>query len=553
MKTTKGTAFSLVFLAAAMLSAQAPQTESVRPPSSHKVSLAVTGLLGWRVGAQSTAFRNATFFEAAKKTDAAGLGAIEAFSSQKVSADIAKNLDANLSADEQAAIRNKLKALNLHLAAYHVDKLGPDDGRILAFAKTLGADVVIAPVDPGMIAAVDKLANAAGINVAIETKEPKSLGAALQQASPRLGIATAVKNAPPDRVAALYVRPNESGLSQFLVDLVKQGPPPEEHPDQCSNCGRPHGGMKPLFIALETTTGAGVEQFETALRPAMGYRIEQVAKLTPITSVDKIPADERAKIEAALPRQAAVKPKKPRKLLVVDLCPAGGYYHATIAHANLAIAQMAKNTGAYEAIFSNDLNNLKYPAIKQYDGVFLNSVVGEVFPGPAVLAGLLRFVREGGGVAGIHGTTYASMDLAQFSDLMGAADGPHRVEQATLKVDDPNSPLTKHFNGKGFTRSDEYYHFLPTGPYSRDKLHVLISIDAAKSDLSHWKVRPDNDYGSVWIKSYGKGRVFNCAMGHTPTLFATPDLAQLILNGIQFILGDLSADTTPSARLSAKK
>jgi type 1 glutamine amidotransferase len=349
------------------------------------------------------------------------------------------------------------------------------------------------------------------------------------------------------------VRPNEAGLSPFLIEVVKQGPAPEEHPDQCSNCGRPHGGTKPLFIALETTTGAGVEQFETALRPAMGYRIDQVAKLTPITSTSKVPADERGKIEAALPKRALARPKKPRKLLVIDLCPAGGYYHATIAHANLAIELMAKNTGACEAVFSNDLNNLKYPAIKQYDGVFLNSVVGEVFPDPAVLGGLLRFVREGGGVAGIHGSTYASMDLAEFSDLMGAADGPHRVEQATLKIDDPDSPLTKQFNGKGFTRSDEYYHFLPTGPYSRDKLHVLISIDASKSDLSNWKVRPDNDYGSVWIKSYGKGRVFNCAMGHTPTLFATPELAQLILNAIQFILGDLPADTTPSAKLSAKK
>jgi hypothetical protein len=42
-------------------------------------------------------------------------------------------------------------------------------------------------------------------------------------------------------------------------------------------------------------------------------------------------------------------------------------------------------------------------------------------------------------------------------------------------------------------------------------------------------------------------------MGHTPTLFATPELAQLILNSIQFILGDLPADTTPSAKLSAKR
>jgi hypothetical protein len=102
------------------------------------------------------------------------------------------------------------------------------------------------------------MASATGINVAIETKDPKSLAVALHEASPRIGIATGARGVAVDRLAALYVRPNESGLAQFLVDLVRQGPPPEEHPDQCSNCGRPHGGMKPLFIALDTTTGAGV-------------------------------------------------------------------------------------------------------------------------------------------------------------------------------------------------------------------------------------------------------------------------------------------------------
>jgi type 1 glutamine amidotransferase len=254
-----------------------------------------------------------------------------------------------------------------------------------------------------------------------------------------------------------------------------------------------------------------------------------------------------------LPRQALVRPKKPRKLLVIDLCPAGGYYHTTIAHANLALELMAQYTKAYEAVFSNDLNNLKYDKIRKFDAVFLNSTVGEVFPDPEVLNGLLRFVHEGGGLAGIHGASYASMDLSEFSDLIGAADGPHRVETATLKIDDPSSPLTKAFLGQGFVREDEFYHFLPDGPYSRDKLHVLISIDTAKSDMSQWKVRPDNDYGLSWIKSYGKGRVFNCAMGHTPTLFATPALAEHILAAIQFVLGDLEADTTPSAKLAAKK
>jgi len=65
----------------------------------------------------------------------------------------------------------------------------------------------------------------------------------------------------------------------------------------------------------------------------------------------------------------------------------------------------------------------------------------------------------------------------------------------------------------------------------------------------HANCLPDNS----WIKSYGKGRVFNCSMGHTSTFFQTPELGAFLLSAIQFVLGDLPADTTPSAKLAAKK
>jgi type 1 glutamine amidotransferase len=57
----------------------------------------------------------------------------------------------------------------------------------------------------------------------------------------------------------------------------------------------------------------------------------------------------------------------------------------------------------------------------------------------------------------------------------------------------------------------------------------------------------------VWIKSVGKGRVFNSVLGHRPEFYMMPDLARLILGGIQFVLGDLDADTTPSARLVQRR
>ena len=588
-------------------------SKSVRP-NSPAIRTSVGPLLGWELGISSTVFGPLTFSNAAGLADALGLATIEGDSRQKVSSQIDKNLDFQLQPDGIAAVKARLAELRLKMVAYRVESIPSDESsaaKLFAFAKELGVQTIITSSTPGSLSTVDKLASDNGMRVAIAIDgDPKAVMSAIGNAGPHVGVAVDFGNwieqgikpvdglaLIKDRLMAVRLRdrnvlgpngrdvPLGTGVAEaqkFFLEVAKQEPPPQEDPSKCVNCSRPYGGTKPLFIALDvdpwqvviatqpqpgTSRGAFAElwqqadDFERVVRPAMGYRIEQDAKLIPITPTDRIPADVKQKIEAALPKQALVTPKAPRKLLIVDVAPAGAYYHDTAAHANFAIQKMAETTGAYQAIFSNDLNNLKYPKILDYDAVFMNSGDGEVFSDPEVLSGLIRFVHEGGGLAGLHGASYASMDVTEFGELIGAQSGPHRTETATLKIDDPNSPLTKQFagspltadlGGKGFVYTDEFYHFLPNGPYSRQKLHVLISIDAEKTDLNPWHVRPDKDYGLVWIKSYGRGRVFNCAMGHTPTLFETPALAQMMLGAIQFVLGDLPADTTPSAMLSMK-
>ena len=355
------------------------------------------------------------------------------------------------------------------------------------------------------------------------------------------------------------------GVSQFLLQVSRLDPPSAPPwPPKCGNCNGPVVPPgKPLFIALETT-GAGdavadlkasADAFDEAIRPAMGFRIDEIARHTPISAPSFVHPEDRKKMEAAMPHKAIVKPLKARKLLVVDVTP-NAYYHATTANGNLAVELMAKYTDAFQATFSNDLDNLKYPKIKEFDAVFLNGIGGgEVFVDPDVLNGLMRFVREGGGVAGLHGSTYASGDLPEYGEMMGGTSGNHRCcETATVKLEDPDSPLTKPFGGKGFAWTDEFYHFPDSGPFTREKEHVLLSVDASKSDLSEWQgIRADNNYPDSWIRSYGKGRVFNLAFGHTPVLFETPAFCEYVLGGLQFVLGDLKADTTPTAKLPAKK
>jgi type 1 glutamine amidotransferase len=146
-------------------------------------------------------------------------------------------------------------------------------------------------------------------------------------------------------------------------------------------------------------------------------------------------------------------------------------------------------------------------------------------------------------------------------EMYSGSEGPHRIEKATWKFEDPDSPITKAFGGQPYTYTDEYYRMTDTGPYgtyySREKVHVLFSIDMEKTpDFNNGRapfIRKDNDYPISWIKGYGKGRLFFCSLGHTPEMFFDPKVNQFVLAAVQFILGDLPADTTPTAELESRK
>ena len=153
---------------------------------------------------------------------------------------------------------------------------------------------------------------------------------------------------------------------------------------------------------------------------------------------------------------------------------------------------------------------------------------------------------------GCTARTFASQDLREFGELMGAQEGPHQYngEPGTLKIDDPASPLTKHFGGKGFSMMDEFYHFPPTGPYTREKLHVLLSVDADKTDLQALAAHSSGQRLRHGVDQDAKARggCSTACSGTGPEFYMMPDLVKLMLGGIQFVLGDLDADATPSAK-----
>ncbi|HYW45045.1 MAG TPA: ThuA domain-containing protein [Bryobacteraceae bacterium] len=570
----------------AINSSPPPGTASVRLENWGRIATAALPILGWKVGVPADGFRRLTFSEAAGKADALGVAYIEGFSTQDLSPEIPKKLDYHLAPGEIRAVQDRLRALNLGMPVYFTATIGPDESssrELFVFAKALNVETIVSDPAPESLAVVDALANEFGINVALYNRsrketpaywDPKSLLNAVEGRSKRFGACADIGNwmregiKPLDGLAQLKDRL----IAANLRDRSALGGQGRDVPLGSGVAGLPEFlremdrlELKPSFVAVDSTGAAdsfadltrSLQGFEKALQPVMAARVDEISRAAAIRGSDRVTPEERQMIEAALPRQAPAKPKKPRKLLVMDLNVAYPG-HRSIPEENLAIELMGKQTGAYEAVFNNDLDNLKYDKIRQFDAVILNNTVGMIFVDPEVRAGLSRFVREGGGLAGNHGVSHASMDWPEFGQMIGTWHGIHRenTELATVKIDDPNSPLTAAFGGKEFTYHDEYFRF-PTGPYSRDKLHVLLSIDVARTDMNQGRacaqpcVRADNDYAVSWIQTYGKGRTFFLTLGHNPTLFTTPELARFVLAGIQFILGDLEADTTPSARLSA--
>jgi len=544
------------------------------------------GPASWNAAASLAGFGQVTLFEALDRQVTLFVKNVEATSSQRVSSDIPKNLDYRLLPDEVTAIANKLAAAGVRMVAYDVPTMGSDERdirKLFEFAKSLRVLTIVSDSPAEALPAIDKLANEFGINIAIENRsktetpayaDPSKLLSAVNGLSKRVGACANTANwmregihpvealkILNDRVIAVHLLDRSAlgrggrnmslgsgaaGVTAFLDALYRMG-------------------IQPSFLAVEYT-GSGdaladmstsFEGYEKAVQPIAADRVDQLSRTTPIRGPERLPEKDRAAIEAAVPAEAQAKPKKPRKLLVIDLNVAYPG-HGSIPAANMAIDLWGKKTGAYTAIADNNLDNLKYPKIKEFDAIFLNNTVGQVFPDPEVRAGLMRFIREGGGLAGYHGASHASIDWTEFGDMLAARSGSHRDanEKATIKLDDPTSPLTAMFDGKEFEWQDEFFRYT-TPPYSRDKIHVLLSFDAQKTDM-HQKPdcdicdRADNDIAVSWIRSYGKGRIFYATIGHLPTFFETPTMARFFLAGIQFVLGDLEADTTPSFKLAAK-
>ena len=180
------------------------------------------------------------------------------------------------------------------------------------------------------------------------------------------------------------------------------------------------------------------------------------------SQIDQVSAEQRLAIEKAVPAKATARPGKPRKLLVVTLNVRDGS-RGPGTHpfrcGNYALQLMGQKTGAYQAVFSNDVEMFRPRNIGQFDAICFNNTVGVLFEDPELRKSLLDYVSGGRGFIGIHaaGATFVQWPVydqwPEFGEMLGGYEnGGHPWkpdETITLRVEDRENPVNAALSGDG--------------------------------------------------------------------------------------------------------
>jgi uncharacterized protein len=343
----------------------------------------------------------------------------------------------------------------------------------------------------------------------------------------------------------------------------------------------------PVFFLVCVTQGMqGLQAQATTARPAppnaasSGYRPQSFVNGVQVQTPE---LPDVIAMEDALPGKAPAVPKRPRRVLV--LARAQGYVHSSIPLAAATVKALGDKTGAWSTDITYDAADINDANLKRYDLLFLDSTTGPFLDDakdPAATAArkeaLLNFVRGGKGLVGLHAASdsyHTGMCCAPgrilptpagpqpppqgtwpaFNKMLGGIFKWHWVypQVVTVKIDDPKSPLTAMFHGQEFQIHDEFYTFAQDS-FSLKNVHELTSIDYSKMSAADKAKEPassrrtDGEYALSWIRREEKGRVFYMAIGHSEHIYAMPTMLEQLLAGIQYALGDLPANDSPTER-----
>jgi uncharacterized protein len=259
-----------------------------------------------------------------------------------------------------------------------------------------------------------------------------------------------------------------------------------------------------------------------------------------------------------------------KKLLF--LTHAALYKHSSLEPAEAAVTAWGKTAGFEVTTLqgykqesrSLDLSFLTPEYLNAFDGLMLMTN-GNLPLTPAQRQSIVDFVKGGKALIGVHCATLTLYDYPEFGDVLGGyylrslvpTDMIAKGKIGVLKVEDSNHPATRML-GPSWPLNEEFYEFghavwdagKPTEnvsavgrlhilmPFTRDRVHVLLSLDTDKTDLSDLPNVPKGDYPQSWTRTSGRGRTFYTTLGHRDDIWAHDAVFKAhVTGGIRWALG----------------
>jgi len=233
--------------------------------------------------------------------------------------------------------------------------------------------------------------------------------------------------------------------------------------------------------------------------------------------------------------------KEARKKKVLFFSPSFGYRHSVVrrpltgelSYAEKLFKEFATKAG-FEVSLSQDYNDLRsLNDFKRFDAVVFYTSGNPPFNKDA----LVKYVSEGGALVGIHAGADTYKDWPKYVEMIGAAFKTHGCndKDLVLKIEDQDHPATAMF-GAEWVIHDEMYQF---NGFSRNNVHVLISVDTAKSapdSLKAHKMEKGKDYPVAWTNMEGKGRIFYTSLGHREDVWTNAKYQQHMIAGIKWAM-----------------
>jgi type 1 glutamine amidotransferase len=214
------------------------------------------------------------------------------------------------------------------------------------------------------------------------------------------------------------------------------------------------------------------------------------------------------------------------KLLVFS--KTAGFRHASIKDGIIALKKLGvENKVAID--FTENAAMFTDANLKQYNVVVFLMATGDLLNNDQQAA-FERYIRAGGGYAGVHSASDAEYKWAWYGKLVGAFfhDHPH-IQQATIHVLDHNHPSTADLPDQ-WVRTDEWYNFA-TNP--SNSVHVLMTVD----EKTYTGGKMGTNHPIAWYHQYDGGRSWYTAIGHTSESYYDHLFLAHLWGGIMYAAG----------------